>query len=69
MMNIGSETYPGYKQDIKDFDRFVDASVGFPYDIPFIFRLRSTKHKFWEGHVPFFKSGRSYLKWISWKYK
>lgn len=112
MMNSGSETYPGYKQDVKDFalllyaymkeycigreistrelvseaveptsalgsngevatddelwdvhnalydivergrkyvmdfDRFVDASVGFPYDIPFIFRLRSAKHKF-----------------------
>lgn len=49
---------------VMDRDRYVNQVVGLPYNIPFIFRLRADKHECWDGLVPFFKSGRSYLKWL-----
>ena len=53
----------GHKYDM-DFDNYANQCVGLPYNIPFIFRLKKDKNKCWEELVPFFKSGRSYLKWL-----
>jgi hypothetical protein len=56
-------TRQGHKYQM-DFDRYANQCVGLPYNIPFIFRLKKDKHECWDGLVPFFKSGKSYLKWI-----
>lgn len=49
---------------VMDADNYANQCVGLPYNIPFIFRLKADKHECWNGLVPFFKSGRSYLKWL-----
>lgn len=60
---LWSITRQGHKYEM-DFDWFANQCVGLPYNIPFVFRLKKDKHKIWNGIVPFFKSGKSYLKWI-----
>ena len=49
---------------VMDFDCYANQSVGLPFGIPFIFRLRKSKHPFWEGNVPYFESGKDYLNWV-----
>ena len=60
---LGTIVAQGHKYEM-DGDNYANRCVGLPYNIPFIFRLRKDKNQVWEGNVPFFKSGRSYLKWL-----
>jgi len=49
---------------VMDFDCCNHEIIGYPDVCPFDFRLRTEKHKNWDGVVPFFSNGRKYLRWI-----
>lgn len=47
-----------------DFDKYAHAIVGMPYNIPFIFRLKSEKSEDFPIPIPFFRTGKAYFNWI-----
>ncbi len=60
---LGTIVAQGHKYEM-DGDHYAHQDVGLPHYIPYIFRLKNDKHPIWDGLVPFFNEGQSYLKWL-----